>query len=287
MNILSIQSAVAYGHVGNSAAVFPLQRLGAEVWPVNTVEFSNHPGYGAFTGEVIPPEKIASLVDGIAARGVLGSCDALLSGYIGDPGTGAVILDAAARLRSANPGALWCCDPVIGDTSPGVYVRAGVPEFFRQQAVPAADLLTPNLFELGALTGMPCATMADTVRAASALQARMRGAGPRVVLVTSVQVAETPPEALDLVVAAGGAFHRLRTPLLPFKGNGAGDMIAALFLFHLLREGSAAIALEAAAAAVHGVISRTLAAGSSELLLVAAQEEICRPSVSFAAEAWA
>jgi pyridoxine kinase len=286
LNILSIQSAVTFGHVGNSAAVFPLQRLGAEVWPVNTVVFSNHPGYGAFTGEVLPPESIASLVEGIAARGVLGDCDALLSGYVGDPGTGAVILDAAARVRSANPRALWCCDPVIGDASPGVYVRPGVAAFFRDQAVPAADVLTPNLFELQQLTGMPCVTMAETVAAASALQGRMRSAGPRVVLVTSVRVAETPAEALDLVAGAGGTFHRLRTPLLPFKGNGAGDMIAALFLFHMLTQGSAASAMAEAAAAVHAVIRRTLDAGSRELLLVAAQEQICHPSATFIAEAW-
>ncbi len=287
MNILSIQSAVAYGHVGNSAAVFPLQRLGAEVWPVNTVEFSNHPGYGAFTGEVMPPEKIASLVEGIAARGVLVGCDALLSGYLGDPGTGPVILDAAARLRAANPQALWCCDPVIGDASPGVYVRLGVAEFFREQAVPATDLLTPNLFELQQLTGMRCVTMANTMRAVSSLQARMRDAGPRVVLVTSVRVEETPADALDLVVGAGGAFHRLRTPLLPFQGNGAGDMIAALFLFHVLKQGNAAAAMQAAASAVHAVIRRTLDAGSRELLLVAAQDEICRPAVRFVADACA
>ena len=285
MNILSIQSAVAYGHVGNSAAVFPLQRLGANVWPINTVQFSNHPGYGAHTGQVYPPETIAVLLDGLAARGVLPDCDALLSGYIGDPGTGAVLLTAAARLREANPRALWCCDPVIGDAAPGVYVRPGIPAFFRDQAVPAADLLTPNLFELGQLTGMPCTTMTETRRAASALQARMRAAGPRVVLVTSVRVEETPADALDLLVAAAGTFHRLRTPLLPFRGNGAGDMIAALFLFHMLKEGRAAFAMEAAAAAVHSVIGRTLDAGSRELLLVEAQDEICRPSVTFVAEA--
>jgi pyridoxine kinase len=285
VNILSIQSAVTYGHVGNSAAVFPLQRLGANVWPINTVQFSNHPGYGAHTGEVCSPEAVAALLDGLAARGVLTDCDALLSGYIGDPGTGAVLLTAAARLREANPRALWCCDPVIGDAAPGVYVRPGIPAFFRDQAVPAADLLTPNLFELQQLTGMPCVSMADTMRAVSALQAGMRDAGPRVCLVTSVRVEDTPDDALDLLVGAGGAFHRLRLPLLPFRGNGAGDMIAALFLFHMLKGGRAAVAMEAAAAAVHGVIARTLAAGSRELLLVEAQEEICRPSVTFAAEA--
>jgi pyridoxine kinase len=287
MQIISIQSAVAYGHVGNSAAVFPLQRLGAEVWPINTVQFSNHPGYGAFAGTVSPPDTIAALFAGIAARGVLPQCDALLSGYIGDPGTGTVILDAAEKLRAANPAALWCCDPVIGDQGPGVYVRAGVPEFFRDQAVPAADVLTPNFFELQYLSGLPCTTLEETRAAASALQARMRAAGPRIVLITSVRLDDTPDGALDVLAASGTALHRVRTPLLPFTGNGAGDTIAALFLFHLLRAGDVPLALAAAASAVHGLIRHTLDAGSRELLLIAAQDEIASPAQRFEArECW-
>jgi pyridoxine kinase len=284
MNIISIQSAVAYGHVGNSAAVFPLQRAGAEVWPINTVAFSNHPGYGAMTGAVTPPAAVASLFDGMAALGVLARCDALLSGYIGDPGTGPVILDAAARLRAANPAALWCCDPVIGDFEPGVYVRPGVPEFFRDQAIPAADVLTPNLFELQHLAGLPCTTLEETRAAASSLQARMRAAGPRIVLITSVRLGDTPAGTLDVLAAAGAVLYRVRTPLLPFTGNGAGDTIAALFLFHLLRTGDVPLALSAAASAVHGLIRRTLDAGSRELLLIAAQDEIARPSQMFEAQ---
>ena len=281
MNILCIQSSVAYGHVGNSAALFPLQRLGAEVWPIATVQFSNHPGYGAHTGAVTPPATIHALIDGIEARGVFPACDALLTGYLGDPGTGACLLHAAGRLRAANPAALWCCDPVIGDDGPGVYVRGGIREFFRDQAVPLADILTPNQFELSQLTGQPCETLDQAKLAMARLQARMPGAGPRAVLVTSLRLEDTPADAVDLLAAGADGFHRLRTPRLDIAVNGAGDAIAALFLFHLLRSGSAALAMERSASAIHGLLARTLQAGSRELLIVAAQDQFLDPDRRF------
>jgi pyridoxine kinase len=137
--ILSIQSWVAYGHVGNAAAVFPLQRLGFEVWAVNTVQFSNHTGYGAWRGAVFEKSAIAEVIRGIEERGVLGQCAAVLSGYMGDAGIGEVVLEAAANVRAANPGALYCCDPVIGDFGRGVFVRPGIAEFFAEKALPRAD----------------------------------------------------------------------------------------------------------------------------------------------------
>ena len=123
MNILSIGSWVAYGHVGNAAAVFPMQRLGHEVWAVNTLQFSNHPGYGAFRGQFFQADAVRDIVNGIADRGLLPSCDAVLSGYLGDAAIGDVVLDAVISVKSANPNVLYCCDPVIGDAGPGVYVR--------------------------------------------------------------------------------------------------------------------------------------------------------------------
>ena len=285
MNILSIASSVAYGHVGNSAAVFPLQRLGAEVWPIATVRFSNHPGYGGFTGTVTDPAEVRALIDGVAARGVLGTCDAVLSGYLGAAETGPAVLGAVELLRAANPGALYCCDPVIGDDGPGVYVRPGVAEFLRDRGVAAADIVTPNRFELAWLTGRPVATLAEAKAAAAALAARLRPAGPRVVLVTSLRTEATPADAIDLLAAAGGRFWLLRTPLLPIAVNGAGDALAALFLFHFLTTGDAGVALAAAGSAIQGVLRQTLAAGSRELALVAAQQEIVAPSVRFAVEA--
>jgi pyridoxine kinase len=268
MNILSIQSHVAYGHVGNSAAVFALQRLGCEVWPVNTVEFSNHPGYGAWRGRVLEPDLISEVVAGIAERGVLESCDGVLSGYVGTAATGEAILDGVGRVRSANPKARYCCDPVIGDVGPGVYVGAGIAEFFRSQALPVADIATPNQFELGVLAG--CAT--PTLAAALAAIEVVHALGPRAVLVTSVNVEETPEDAIDLLASDGGGRFRLRTPKLPIAVNGAGDAIAALFFLHYIRTGSARAALSSAASAVFGILRRTADAGSRELLLIDAQD---------------
>jgi len=281
MNILSIQSHVAYGHVGNASATFPMQRLGVEVWPIHTVQFSNHTGYGAWRGQVFEPTIISELVEGIAERGVLAACDAVLSGYMGAEATGQAILDAARRVKGANPAALYACDPVIGDVGRGIFVRPGIPEFMRDRAVPSADIITPNQFELEFLAGQPATTRAALGRAIDALHAK----GPGVVLVTSVQIDETPGDALDLVVSDHGRRYRLRTPRLDCNLNGAGDAIAALFLVHRLRTGDAAEALRLAGSTIYGLMRRTVAAQSRELLLVAAQDEFVTPSRLFDVEA--
>ena len=279
MNILSIQSWVAYGHVGNTSAVFPLQRLGADVWAVNTVQFSNHTGYGDWTGDVFSGAQIRRLIDGIAARGALARCDAVLSGYMGDAGIGEAILDAVHRVKAANPNAVYCCDPVIGDDDTHIYVRAGIPELMRTEALPRADVITPNRFEVEQLVGHTCATLDDVKQAITELQA----IGPRTVLVTSVRTNDTPDDALDMVVGADNKFHRLRTPLLPLEVNGAGDALAALFLFHHLRTGSAVDALSAAGSSIFGLMRRTAEAEAREILTVAAQEEFVAPTERFPA----
>ena len=277
MQVLSIQSHVAYGHVGNASAVFPMQRLGVEVWPIHTVQFSNHTGYGAWRGRVFDGPAIEELVAGIGERGVLGTCDGVLSGYMGSADIGTAILRAVAAVRAANPGALYCCDPVMGDIGRGVYVRPGIPDFMREQAVPAADILTPNQFELDALTGLPTGTLDEAKAAVLALQGR----GPRVVLVTSLVTDATPADAIDLLAGEGGQFWLLRTPRLSLDVNGAGDCIAALFFVHYARTGSAALALGMAGASVYGLLRRTAEAGSREILTVAAQDEFVSPSETF------
>lgn len=276
-SILSIQSWVAYGHVGNASAMFPLQRLGAEVWAINTVQFSNHTGYGAWRGQVFDAQLIRDCVEGITERGVLPRCDAVLSGYMGSAAIGEAILDAAARVKAANPRALWCCDPVIGDVDRGIYVREGIPEFFRDHALPAAEIATPNQFELEWLTGGAIATLADAKRAVSALQAR----GPRRVLLTSLRIEDTPVDAIEMLAGEAGGFWRVRMPLLPVSVNGAGDTIAALFLFHTLAGRGVAEAMSASASSIHGVLAATAAVGAREIQTVAAQEEFVRPSHVF------
>ena len=234
MNLLSIQSHVAYGHVGNAAAVFPLQRIGVEVWPIHTVQFSNHTGYGDWQGQVFDAGLIREVVAGIEQRGVLGECDGVLSGYMGGADIGAAILDAVAAVKRANPSARYCCDPVIGDVGRGIFVRAGIPEFMKAKAVPAADIITPNQFELDYLSGRESKTLAEARDAVKAVH----DLGPRAVLVTSLHTEETPEDAIDLLASDATGRFRLRTPKLPLAVNGAGDAIAALFFAHYLRSGN-------------------------------------------------
>lgn len=280
MNILSIQSHVVFGHAGNAAAVFPMQRLGVEVWPVHTVQFSNHTGYGAWKGRVFDGPAIEEIVEGIADRGVLGTCDGVLSGYMGSSDIGNAVVGAAQRVRVANPRALWCCDPVIGDVGRGVFVRPGIPEFLRDIAVPQADIVTPNHFELEYLTGGP----ARTGTALRGALDRLHAMGPRIVLATSVLTEDTPADRLDMIASTPEGAFRVRIPRLELNANGTGDMVAALFFVHVLRDGDVAGALGRAAASVHGVLRATRDAGTREIRLIAAQDEFVRPSQSFAVE---
>ncbi|MCT1987434.1 pyridoxal kinase PdxY [Dermacoccus abyssi] len=276
MNILSIQSSVAYGHAGNSSAVFPLQRLGHEVWPVFTVHFSNHTGYGEWRGPVFDPETVRDVITGIEERGVLPRCDAVLSGYQGAPTMGEVIVDAVARVKAANPDALYCADPVMGDVGRGFYVREGIPEFMRDVVVPAADVLTPNQFELEFLVGQSVSSVADLLAAADALRAK----GPQVVLVTSVQTDETPADSVQMAVVDAEGAWIVTTPLLPMYVSGSGDATAAIFLARYMTS-TPAEALAATASSIYDVMERTHAAGSGEILLIEAQEAIAHPASEF------
>ncbi len=287
MNILSIQSHVTYGHVGNSAAVFPLQRLGFEVWPLHSLQFSNHAGYDGFTGQVFTARHLREVIDGLAARGLLGTCDAVLSGYLGTAEAGAVVCDAVARVKAANPAALYACDPVMGDRASGggeggIYVDAALPEFFRDRALALADIVTPNVFELETLTGATVASIEDAVAAARGLVAR----GPGVVLVTGLRHDTTRAGEIELLAVTAQDAWRSITPLLACdpQPNGAGDLLAALFLGHFLRARDAGQALGAAVSATFAVLDATRIAATRELQLIAAQDEIVAPRRHFAAE---
>jgi pyridoxine kinase len=277
--ILSIQSSVAYGHVGNSAATFPLMRMGVEVWPVLTVHFSNHTGYPGWRGPLLAAADVAEVIRGIDERGVLDRCDAVLSGYQGGSDVGAVILDAVALVKSRNPAAIYCCDPVLGDVGRGVYVRPGIPELMRDRVVPAAQVITPNQFELELLTGRGTGTLPEVLAAADAA----RALGPEVVLVTSVVHADAAPGTLDMVAVSGEGAWSVTTPLLPRTFTGAGDLTAATFLASYLRTGDVPTAVAGTAAVVHGVLEVTVASGEAELQLVAAQDEIAAPTRTFEA----
>ncbi len=280
MPILSIQSHVAYGHVGNDAAVFPLQRLGHEVWAVHTVQFAAHTGYGPPKGQVFEASHIREVIEGIAAREDFATCEAVLSGYMGSSAIGEAIVDALARVKAANPHALYACDPVLGDVGKGFFVRPEMPDFMRDQVVPQADIVTPNLFELEALTGRTCSTLDDTKSALRALHAK----GPRVILLTSAVIDETPRDAVDMIASDGKSLWRIRSPRLGFSPNGAGDLTAALFLAHYLKERSVPNALALAASSVHAILEATFDKGGGELALIAAQNALVQPPLLLSLE---
>ncbi|MDQ0645527.1 pyridoxal kinase PdxY [Microbacterium murale] len=279
MKILSIQSAVAYGHVGNSAAVFPLQRIGVDVLPVNTVNFSNHTGYGAWRGPLIDPSDVADVITGIEERGAFPQIDAILSGYQGGEGIGDVIIDAVARVKAANPKALYACDPVMGNAKSGCFVAPAIPELLRERVVPVADIITPNQFELGFLTG----TEPDTLESTLASVDAARAMGPSTVLVTSVERPDREEGTIEMLAADDAGAWIVQTPYLPMKANGSGDVTAALFTAHYVETGSAQIALERTASSVFDLLQLTLDAGARELLLIEAQESYAHPKLQFAA----
>jgi len=269
--VLSVQSWVACGNVGNTAALFPLQRLGCETWSLNTVTFSNHTGHEKWRGDTVPASTIAALFEGIAELGVLPRCDAVLSGYLGEAETGPVLLDIVARVKKANPRALFCCDPVMGDVGLGYYVRAGIPEFFRDRALTLADVVTPNRFELEWLSGGPVRNLAEAGHAATAL----RQSGPSIVLATSL---ETSADRIAAAAAGPDGVWAVETPRLPIDATGCGDAVAALFLGWLLKGKPVPDALAATIAAIYGVIEATMHSPRGELALVAAQDELVSPS---------
>lgn len=280
-HLLAIQSHVVFGHAGNSAAVFPMQRVGVNVWPLNTVQFSNHTQYGQWTGEVLAPEQIPALVDGIATIGELGNCDAVLSGYLGSAAQGRAILTGVARIKAVNPNALYLCDPVMGHPEKGCIVPAEVSDFLLDEAVAVADVLCPNQLELDSFCGRRAESLEDCVAMARSLLAR----GPKAVLVKHLAYPGRKAEDFEmLLVTAEGSWH-LQRPLLAFARQpvGGGDLTSGLFLARVLLGDSWVAAFEFTAAAVHEVLLETQACTSYELELVRAQDRIMHPRVRFEA----
>lgn len=280
MAVLSIQSSVACGSVGNNAAVFVLQCLGHEVWPVNTARLSNHPGHGRWRGPVTDADEVAQIIEGIGELGVLGRCRAVLAGYLGRVETGRVVLAALDKVRQANPDALFCCDPVMGDRAEGLYVPAAIADFYAAEAVSRADILLPNAFELERLGGRPVTGPGDARAAAEALLDR----GPRLVVVTSVEPAEgTAGGGIATVAVSRAGAWQVTTPRLAVPAKGAGDAFAALFLGRYLAGGDVASALADAVSSVFGLIAAAVRTGADELPLAAARAEIDAPGRRFPA----
>ncbi|MFC6618537.1 pyridoxal kinase PdxY [Deinococcus radiophilus] len=285
-NILSIQSWVAYGHVGNAAAMFPLQRLGFEVWAIQTVQFSNHTGYGAWTGQVFPPEDIAALIHGIEARGALPNCDGVLSGYMGSVGTVEAVISAVERVRAANPEALYCCDPVMGDFGRGVFVNPELPPVIAERAIPAADIVVPNHFELELLTDCKISTLNDALEAATALRERLRPGGPRIVVVTSLTREDAPEGTIETLVMAdeGPGSAERRCCRWTHPATAPETQLRRCSMGNICVPGRPT-RLSLSMSALYALLERTHQAGTREIQLVAAQDELARPSRVFEAQA--
>ncbi len=280
MRILSIQSSVAYGHVGNSAAVFPLQRMGHEVMPVFTVVFSNHTGYGSWKGPLLSGQNVRDVVAGIDERGGLDDVELVLSGYQGGDDIGDAILDAVALVKERNPGAVYACDPVLGSADSGCFVAPEVQHLIRDRVVPRADLITPNQFELGFITGTSPLTLDETLESVELARAQ----GPGSVLVTSVLRPDRPEGTIEMLAVTPDGAWIVQTPQLPFKANGSGDVTAALFSSQLRATGDPGAALARTAASVFELLENTLESGDRELRLVESQEAYVNPRRAFEVE---
>lgn len=276
--ILSIQSHVVFGCAGNSAAVFPMRRMGMEVWPVNTVQFSNHTQYRqGWQGMVMPDGHILQLITGLADIGVLGQCDALLSGYLGSAEQGEEILAAVARLKALNPNALYFCDPVMGHPDKGCIVAPGVADFLKNRALACADMLAPNLLELEQLTEREIRNVPQALAACQ----QLRDQGVKLVMVKYLGKAGFAMDRFEmLLVCEEGAFHISR-PLYPFARDpiGVGDLLSATMLANLLAGFTPVAAFERTNASVDAVVAQTWLAGAYELQLVAAQQAMVLPQV--------
>jgi pyridoxine kinase len=273
--VLSIQSHVAKGYVGNRMAVFALERLGIEALPVNTVQFSNHTGYGKFRGDVFSKTHIEAVIEGLFDNGALPKVDAILSGYQGSPEIGSVIIDVVKRIKSLHPDTVYCCDPVMGDIGRGLFVKPEVAEFIKEQVIYSADIITPNEFELGYLAGKELSSKEAVIKACDALHDE----GISLIVVTSLSQGLLPNEIGMLLSAPTGKWQ-VTTPRFHFEKSlhGSGDLTSAIFLAHYLRGENVVTCLEQTIASLYKVFEYTFDKGTYELAIIETQEEITQPS---------
>lgn len=282
--VLSIQSHVAYGHVGNDAAMLPLQLLGIEPVAVHTVQFSNHTGYGEYKGQVFTPAHVQDVLDGLRARGVLARCTAVLSGYLGDAGVGEAILAAVQEVRAAQPGAHYLCDPVMGDVGRGLFVRPGIPDFLRKRALSQASVITPNHYEFELLCGGPLTTVQAATQAARTMLAQMHDSQSALIVITSLRTDDLPADQLATLAVTADKSWLVQTPYIDLHPlpNGMGDVFSAVLLGHLIQGRSVADAVSRAVSTLYALVSRT-ESGQRDLPLVASRDQITAAAQIFAA----
>jgi len=288
MAVLSIQSHVVYGYAGNTAAVFPIQRLGREVWAINTVEFSNHTGYGSWRGKALGAELASELVLGLEERGALKHCEAVISGYLGEAEVATAIVEAVKKAQDANPSCIYCLDPVMGDKGRGFYVKPQIPQIIKNELVPLAGLICPNLFEMETLTEIKIKTTEDAIKALNALH----DMGPGIVLLTSFK--EKDGE-LSMIASDKKNIYKISTPELPLGDGvaGTGDMTSAVFLSQYLNTHDLEKTLNLCASSIYGILEESYKSMNNEqkkednvtieLKLIGAQEHFIKPVYNFKA----
>jgi pyridoxine kinase len=281
MTVILIQSQVAYGHVGNSAAVFAMQMHGIDVIAVPTTLLSNRPGYPTIRGRVLDAQLVADLLLGVEERGALPTCRMILSGYLGSPEIAAVVADFVQRAKARNPALLYCCDPVLGDRDRGLFVQADIPPLVRDRLCRLADIITPNHFEFEWLCGAKATTTDQVIAQAQALLAR----GPSTIVVTSAELADLPDGQIETVAVERSQAWRVRTPKLPISPSGTGDLFASLFVSARVQEKDTRDALGHAASAIFAVLERTAADGTEEMRIVESAGQLVRPQRRFEANA--
>lgn len=281
-HVLTIQSHVAYGHVGNSAAVFPLQLLGFSPIVVNTVQFSNHTSHPTTRGTVFDEKHIRDVILGVRERGLMGKCEGLLSGYLGDASVGNIVLELAQEIKQENPAAIWFCDPVMGDTDSGVFVRPDIPAFMKEKFLSGlADLTKPNQFELELLSGKKMRTRQEAVDTAREI---FIDKGCRVAFVTSLLTPDVDKNSIEtLAVTKDGAWS-VRTPYLrqdPYP-RGQGDVFSSVAFGTYLKTKDVKKTVEAAVSTLYALVKAT-PKGTLDLPLEDEQKQIVAPVEYFSA----
>ena len=280
-NILSIQSHVAFGHAGNSSAVFPMQRMGYNVIDVNTVLFSNHTGYGEWTGELVSLDCVKSVLQGVNNRGAFATTKAVVTGYMGSPVLGDTIMETIDKVKSQSDNCVYVCDPVFGDVGRGIFAINGIAEYFRDVALKKCNICTPNLFELGWLTDTDPKTIDQIIQSAHMLL----NDNTHTVIITSAEHADTAPDTIEMFAVTTDTTYRVITPKvsMPLPPNGSGDATTALFTTHYLDSNDVKTALERTASSVYEIFKATAECNTFELQTITAGNKIATPDTIFEA----